>query len=133
MNNKVSHTILKTDIRDKNDIVVLIDAFYNQVRMDPVLAPVFQQRIPDDAAWPAHLATMYSFWNTLLFAADDYHGNPFHKHLGIEIGAQHFERWIGYFHQTIDLYFSGPMADNAKEKATKMRMIFESKLGITGK
>jgi hemoglobin len=130
MHNKSSHTIIKTDIRDKADIIVLIDAFYGQVRKDPVLAPIFQQRIPDDAAWPIHLRTMYSFWNTLLFGENDYHGNPFHKHIGMEIGALHFDRWIGYFHQTVDLYFSGPMAENAKEKATKMRMIFESKLGV---
>ena len=130
MNIKSPYMNNKTDIRDKKDIALLVDAFYGQVRKDPVLGPVFRQHIPDDSAWPTHLAVMASFWNTLLFGQNDYHGNPFHKHIGLEIGAQHFERWIGHFHQTIDLYFSGPVADDAKLKSNKMRMIFESKLGI---
>jgi hemoglobin len=120
----------KPDISSKKDIVVLIDAFYAQVRQDPLLAPMFLQRIPDDAAWPQHLRTMYSFWNTVLFAEDDYHGNPFPKHVGLEIEPRHFDRWVGYFHQTIDLYFSGPKANEARDKALKIRAIFESKLAF---
>lgn len=130
MINNISVGNKKGDIQGKQDIVLIIDAFYSQVRKDPVLEPVFRRRIPTDSAWPAHLRTMYSFWNTLLFAQDDYHGNPFPKHTGLEIDALHFDRWLGYFHQTVDLHFSGPKADEAKLKATKMRVLFESKLGI---
>jgi hemoglobin len=130
MINKATIDNTKSDIREKQDIVVLIDAFYSQVRKDPLLSPVFQRRIPTDAAWPPHLKTMYSFWNTLLFGQDDYHGNPFPKHVGLEVDAEHFDRWLGYFHQTVDLYFSGVKADEAKAKATKMRLLFEHKLGI---
>jgi len=121
----------KPDITNKKDIMVLVDAFYAQVRQDPLLAPVFLQRIPDDASWSPHLQRMYSFWNTILFAANDYHGNPFPRHLGLEIEPRHFERWVGYFHQTIDLYFSGPKANEARDRATKMRAIFESRLAFT--
>jgi hemoglobin len=128
MSNKTTALHTKTDIRDKEDIILLVEAFYTQVRKDPLLAPVFQQRIPD-AAWPHHLGIMSGFWNSVLFAQNDYHGSPFPKHIGLDIGSAHFDRWIEYFHQTIDLYFTGPKANEAKEKSAKIRELFESKLG----
>ena len=118
----------KRDILDKNDIVVLVDAFYMQVRQDPLLGPVFKQRIPDGASWQPHLQTMYNFWNSILFAEPEYNGRPFPKHIGLGISPEHFDRWIGYFHQTVDLYFTGPKAEEAKSRAGKIRMIFEGKL-----
>jgi hemoglobin len=130
MSHKYDTITPKTDIKDKNDIIKLVDAFYVQVRRDPILGPVFLQRIPNDAAWPHHLEILYSFWNSVLFAQNDYHGTPFPKHVGLGIEALHFDRWIDYFHQTIDLYFVGPKADEAKDKSLKIRMMFESKLGI---
>lgn len=128
MAHKIESRPDKTDIRDKNDIKLFVDAFYTQVRQDPMLGPVFKLRIPDDASWSPHLSIMCSFWNTVLFAESDYRGTPFPRHVGLSIGAEHFDRWIEYFYQTIDLYFSGPKAEETKDKASKMRMIFESKL-----
>ena len=66
----------RNDIKDKKDIKVFIDAFYEKVRVDQTIGPIFISRIPDDN-WPKHLERMYSFWNTVLFAKPDYRGNPF--------------------------------------------------------
>ncbi|MEO5681292.1 MAG: group III truncated hemoglobin [Chitinophagaceae bacterium] len=115
-----------TDIQGPDDIKLLIDSFYFAVRKDELLGPIFQQKIPGD--WAPHLQVMYSFWNSVLFASGGYRGNPFMKHAGMPIYSQHFERWIVLFHQTIDGLFAGSVADDAKQKAVKMSLLFQYKL-----
>jgi len=116
------------DISTAEDVKTFVDDFYTRVRQDELLAPVFKQRIPNDEDWPPHLEIIENFWNTVLFAIPAYRGNPFPKHVGLGIEAMHFDRWIQLFHQTIDDHFSGPKANEAKEKAVKMRQLFEIKL-----
>jgi len=79
------------DIRDKEDIKTFVDAFYNKVRTDDLLGPVFNARI-EEGAWGTHLERMYDFWNTVLFAAREYRGNPFSKHATLPIDAAHFNQ-----------------------------------------
>ena len=118
---------MHTDIKDKSDIKKVIDAFYTRVREDELLSPIFQKRIPADD-WQPHLDVMYNFWNTVIFAQEGYRGNPFSKHLNLGIEKLHFDRWINLFHQTVDDMYAGPNAIEMKERAVKMRMLFESKL-----
>ncbi|HYE54196.1 MAG TPA: group III truncated hemoglobin [Chitinophagaceae bacterium] len=118
----------KHDIQSADDIQTFIDDFYARVRRDELLAPVFRQRIPTDEDWPHHLQVIHNFWNSVLFAVPAYKGNPFPKHVGLGIESRHFDRWIALFHQTIDDHFSGPKADEVKQKAVKMRQLFEIKL-----
>ena len=119
------------DITGIEDIQLLVNRFYEKIKVDELLSPVFAGRIPD-AAWPQHLQVMYNFWASVLFAHNAYHGNPFPKHAGLPIGTHHFDKWIQLFHETIDQNFSGPKADEAKIKAVKMRLLFESKLQLPG-
>lgn len=73
---------------------------------------------------------MYSFWNTVLFAKADYRGNPFSRHIGLNIDKVHFDRWAALFEEVIRASFSGPKADEAILRAIMMRKIFESKLAV---
>ena len=47
------------DILTLEDIKILVDAFYEKVRQDELLAPIFNERIQD--RWPQHLEKMYAF------------------------------------------------------------------------
>jgi hemoglobin len=123
----------KTDIRGREDIDLLVQEFYARVRKDSLLSPIFSKRIPTDADWPHHLHIIANFWETVLFARPGYFGNPFPKHLGLEIKKEHFDRWIELFNKTVDDYFEGLVATDAKERAAKMRTLFEIKLGQAGK
>ena len=114
------------DIKTFEDISLVVDVFYDRVRKDPLLGPVFMERIT--GSWEPHLQTMRNFWYTVLFAQAAYRGNPFMKHINLPVQAMHFERWIQLFHQTIDELFTGSVADDAKQKAVKMGLLFQSKL-----
>lgn len=122
----------KHDIRNRRDIDLLVEDFYTRVRKDDLLAPIFNKRIPNDSEWPHHLHIIANFWETVLFAKPGYFGNPFPKHIGLEIRKEHFDRWIELFYKTTDDHFEGPMATDAKERAAKMRTLFEIKLGQSG-
>lgn len=121
---KIAHMI---DIRNKTDIQCFVDGFYGDIRADNLIGPIFASRISEDD-WPQHLDKMYRFWNTILFGSSEYRGNPFSHHIGLGIDSVHFDRWITLFHKNIELYFKGDKADEAKERAVKMRLLFESKL-----
>jgi hemoglobin len=51
----------KTGIDDAM-IETVVRAFYERVRQDPLLAPVFESRISD---WEPHLQNMFAFWSSL--------------------------------------------------------------------
>jgi hemoglobin len=119
---------VKKEIENGDDVRLLLDSFYAKVKKDPLLAPVFKTRIPTEADWPQHMDILYQFWESVLFGISAFRGNPFPKHIGLGINAAHFDRWIRLFHSTIDELFVGKIAEEAKDKSVKMRMLFEFKL-----
>lgn len=124
---------MKRDIETFEDIKLLLDEFYKKVKQNDLLSPVFKIRIPTDEDWQPHLEIIYNFWNSILFLQNTYQGSPFPKHVGLGIEAVHFDEWIKLFHDTIDEYFEGNKANEAKAKAVKIRFLFESKLAALKK
>lgn len=120
-------SMFKNDIKDIDDIKIFVDAFYQKVREDDLLGPIFALRIAFDD-WGKHLDRMYDFWNTVLFFQRSYKGNPFSKHAQLPIESEHFDRWLHLFTSTIDNNFEGNVAEKTKDRAGKMAMMFESRL-----
>lgn len=117
---------MKPDINGVDEIKIMVDDFYGRIREDELLAPIFIYRLSD--YWQPHLEKMYDFWNAALFGVKGYTGNPFMKHATMEIGADHFDRWLKLFNEVIDSHFEGPHADEAKKRAEIMAMMFQNKL-----
>jgi hemoglobin len=113
------------DIVNKESIRLFVDEFYRSVQRDELLAPVFSSVITD---WEPHLHRMYLFWDAVLFGVPGYNGSPFIKHEPLPIGAEHFNQWLFLFRQAIDIYFEGPVATDAKNRAELMAVLFQSKL-----
>lgn len=116
----------KKDITRLDDIKLLVDTFYDHIRQDEMLGIIFNQNIQDK--WPEHLSKMYRFWQTLLLDEYTYDGRPFPPHAHLPIGKQHFDHWLKLFNQTVDDLFAGEKADEAKWRANKMSVMFQSKL-----
>ena len=116
----------KKDIEGLEDIKVLVDGFYENIKEDELLAPIFNFRL--STHWVPHLEKMYTFWNAALFGVKGYNGNPYMKHATMELDPEHFERWISIFKQTIDAYFQGPLAEEAKIRGAVMASMFLLKL-----
>lgn len=116
---------MKPDISGLNDIILFVDGFYNKVRQDELIGPIFNNVISD---WTPHLEKMYQFWNAALFGVAGFKGNPFAKHAPLPIEAKHFDRWLQLFNETIDNYFEGEMATDAKKRAGLMAAMFLTRL-----
>lgn len=104
----------------------MVNSFYERVNADDLLSPIFNDFAGIN--WDSHLPRMYDFWDSILFGTAKYQGRPFPKHIPLPIDARHFERWVGLFEQNIDLQFSGPNAEEAKNRARSIARIFQSKL-----
>ncbi|MFF8801046.1 MULTISPECIES: group III truncated hemoglobin [unclassified Methylobacterium] len=101
-------------------LAAFLDAFYARVRRDPLIGPVFAEKIPDEA-WPRHLATIHDFWSSVLLKTGRYKGNPFARHLGIAgIDPAHFARWLGLFEQTAAEVFVPEIAREIVERAHRI-------------
>jgi hemoglobin len=113
------------DIASRTDIVRLVDAFYERVRADQVLGPIFDDVARTD--WNRHLPKMYDFWEAVLFSAPVFEGNPLaiHRQLAtrVPLGAREFERWLALFYQTVDTSFRGRRADDAKLRAARIAAV----------
>lgn len=75
----------------------LVEGFYQKVRADPLLGPIFAERIAD---WGPHLAQMKRFWSSVALATGVYDGRPMPKHMRLPVDAEHFDRWLALFEET---------------------------------
>lgn len=116
---------MKPDIKGLEDIILFVDGFYSKVQQDELIGPVFNNVITD---WGPHLEKMYKFWNAALFGVAGFKGNPFAKHAPLPIETKHFDRWLTLFNETIDSYFEGEMAFDAKKRAGLMATMFLNRL-----
>lgn len=75
----------------------LVHGFYDRVRADALLGPIFEARIGD---WGPHLARMCAFWSSVALMTGRYHGRPMPAHMPLPVGAMHFDRWLALFEAT---------------------------------
>ena len=113
-------------IHTKEDVIYLVDSFYEKVNKDELLSPIFNDFAKVD--WETHMPTMYSFWSSILLGEESYTGSPFPKHLPLPIKQKHFDRWLELFHQTVNDNFEGKLAIEAKNRASNIAEIFSFKI-----
>jgi hemoglobin len=75
----------------------LVDAFYERVRADPELGPIFNATV---ANWAVHLDTMVDFWSSVTLMTGTYKGKPIAAHLPLTLDSNHFGRWLSIFAHT---------------------------------
>lgn len=117
---------MKKDIQDLSDIKLMVDAFYDKVRLDDLIGPIFNEVIQNN--WKTHLEKMYTFWQTILLEDYTYSGRPFPPHANLPVNQLHFDRWKKLFTEIVQLNFEGQKADEAIWRADKMATMFLSKI-----
>jgi len=113
------------EIVDRKDIVLMVNTFYEKVKQDNVLGPLFAH-----VDWPHHLPIMYNFWSSMLLSEQSYQGNPFQKHVPLPLQATHFDQWLKLFIETVDENFEGDRAREVKDRAQNIARVFQHKLGL---
>jgi hemoglobin len=77
----------------------LVALFYERVREDEALGPVFNDAIGN---WSDHLNTLVAFWSSVMLTTGRYKGNPVAAHLrhGTRISPELFQRWLALWNST---------------------------------
>lgn len=89
------------EVLDEAMIHAVVHGFYDHIRQDDLLGPIFNARIAEQD-WPVHLAKMCDFWSATLLRTERYGGRPLPPHLAIPgLGEAHFRRWLSLFRQTV--------------------------------
>lgn len=114
-------------------ITRLVDTFYQRVRHDTVLGPVFETAITD-AEWPEHLATMQRFWSSVMLTSGRYSGNPVAVHRAIPgMDRALFPHWLALFEATAHDLFAPDLAAafvlKAQRIASSLQLALFHRLG----
>jgi hemoglobin len=59
-------------------LATLIPDFYDRVRADALIGPVFAGAIDN---WPPHLDKLVAFWSSVMLTTGRYKGNPMAAHM----------------------------------------------------
>lgn len=116
------------EIKNRDDIFLLVSTFYNKIKKDDFIGPIFLEMIPDEE-WNAHLEKLTDFWDSTLFIKRSYKGNPMIKHQNVDqhfngsITQKHFGKWLELWFGTVDSLFFGDKATEAKERARNIASI----------
>lgn len=103
---------------DEAHLATLVDRFYDKVRADPMLGPVFNAAVHD---WDAHKRTLVSFWSSVALGTQSYRGSPMSAHRQHPIRPEHFDHWLELWRET---------ARETLEEAAAARMIeFAERIG----
>lgn len=78
---------------DEKQLARLIPVFYDRVRADVELGPVFNEMVSD---WPEHLERLVAFWASVMLSAGRYKGSPMAAHVrhNERITPPMFDRWL---------------------------------------
>lgn len=118
------------DLNHRKDIELLINSFYEKVRLDESLGYIFDEIAHVD--WENHLPVMYDFWETTLFHTGSYKRNAMQAHISlnekIPLTKAHFDQWLNLFKSTVDELFEGEIANNAKTRAISIATMIQIKI-----
>ena len=120
----------KTDIRDRKDLEVLMNAFYSKLLQDTTINYIFIDVAKIDIK--EHIPVIVDFWETILFQTGTYQKNAIQPHLDLNqktrFKAGHFKTWLSHFEETVDQLFEGETATRAKQRANSIATIMQIKL-----
>lgn len=108
-------------------IKAVVHGFYDKVRRDDLLAPVFAGKVDD---WAPHLEKMCAFWDSVMTSSGLYRGQPMPKHVVLPIDARHFERWLALFSETVGELCPPKAAAAFLERAGRIAQSLE--MGLAG-
>lgn len=114
---------IMNDIKNIDDIKLMVDTFYGKIREDEKLKDIFNNKIKD--CWTLHLERCIAFgklfcWtNILITAAHFFPMRNFRLML---------ERWLHLFCETVDSLFEGEKTEKAKWQGQRMAEMFHSKI-----
>lgn len=100
-------------------IAALIPRFYEDVRADTLIGPVFAGAIDN---WPPHLEKLMAFWSSVMLTSGRYKGNPMAAHMKhlATITPPMFDRWLALWARVTAETLPAAIATELQAKAERI-------------
>ncbi|MET9672999.1 group III truncated hemoglobin [Streptomyces sp. NPDC006482] len=122
------------DIRDRDDLDVILRRFYTAAFADPLIGPFFTEIAGMDLE--AHLPRITDFWERALLRTAEYRRDAFAPHAVLHsarpLTAAHFGRWVQLWHASVDGLHQGPLAERAKAQGERIALALLRRLAGPG-
>lgn len=117
------------DIQSRQDIEVLVSAFYRDIRSDEMLGSLFDRQIGSN--WAGHEARVCDFWENVLLGGTRFKSRSL-RHLDVDqvcpLCPFHFDRWCLLFERSVRSHFEGEQAQRAICRAMAMSQALQNQL-----
>jgi len=118
---------MNADVKNQDDIKILVDSFCKRAGNDELLGTIFTPLKSHDP----YKEALYRYWgNTLLNPYGEVR-HEFPSHIGMMSTPQHFVRWSRLFMENIDTLYQGPNAEEAKAIVIRKSEEFQTSLVIS--
>ena len=109
----------------------LVREFYGAARKNPLLGPIFAQRL--DGHWEEHIAKLTDFWSQIGLRTGRYEGRPLPAHASLGLDPAHFTIWLALFEETARKVLPPDGADYFIARARRIAESFQLGLNIGDK
>ncbi len=118
------------DIKNREDLYLIVKEFYKKLPLDKDLKHFFE-KFNDKMILEEHLQTLVDFWDDILFFTGAYKRNAMLPHLELHlknrIEEPHFTAWLRLFRQSVDENFAGENAETVKSRAESIAEVIKFK------
>jgi hemoglobin len=125
---------VRKDISSREDLVRLLEVFYDRALADPLIGHFFTTVIPLDMR--THIPVIADFWESVLLDGRGYRKNVMEVHRNLHalssLRKEHLDRWVQLFTATVDDLFSGDKAELAKQRGRSIATMMDIKLNHSG-
>ena len=100
-------------------IATLVPRFYDRVRADAFIGPVFADAIDN---WPPRLEKLMDFWSSVMLTSGRYKGKPMAAHMKdiATITPPMFDRWLALWAQVIIKILPENIAQALQKRAERI-------------
>jgi hemoglobin len=121
---------MKKDIATREDVELLMNAFYERLLADEAINYIFTEVARLDIK--THIPVIADFWETVLLNKNVYHNNTMKIHMDLNekspLTKDHFNVWLSHFTATVDGLFEGEVALRAKQRAQSVATVMQIKI-----
>jgi hemoglobin len=114
----------------QNTIAILVDRFYEAVRANTEIGPVFNAAVEN---WSEHKQLLSSFWCSVALGTGTYRGFPMAVHRQHPLKATHFDQWLTLWRTTCTDVLEDSAAARMIEYAERIGRSLRYGLGLCGR
>lgn len=112
-----TETLSSPNAIDRESITELVHRFYDAIRADADLGPVFEAEL--HGRWDEHLERMVDFWCTAMKVSRSFRGNVYGKHMALpRIAPTHLKQWLLLWKASTQALFAPAVAAELQAVAT---------------